>query len=344
MSGKRCGMGTIVLGTPQTVLSWAAVVGKKEGEGPMREQFDMIFTDTMCGEKTWEQAEMHMQKCAINTAANKCGIPSERLDMLLSGDLLGQCVASGYTARAQHVPFVGLYGACSTMAESLGLAACMADGGFANYACACASSHFCTAERQYRFPLAYGGQRTPTAQWTATAAGACIVGKKPMESPVAVTKVHFGKVCDLGITDANNMGAAMAPAAWETLRTLMSDTGTHPDDYDGIFTGDLGIVGTRLLHELAERDGVDLRGVHEDCGVLLFDDTQDVHAGASGCGCSAAVLCGDILDRLHDGELKRVIFAGTGALMSPTTVQQGESIPAVCHAVVLEREEKHGLS
>ncbi len=335
MQSKRCGVGTIVLGQPVPVQAWAAAVGKKEGEGPLGDRFDMIFNDTMCGEKTWEQAEMHLQKCAIATAANKCGMPVGRLDALLSGDLLSQCVASGYSARSQKVPFIGLYGACSTMAESLALAACMVDGEFANSACACASSHFCTAERQYRYPLAYGGQRTPTAQWTATAAGACIVGRT--EQTVAVTKVIFGKVCDWGITDANNMGAAMAPAAWDTIRTMLSDTGTYPAEYDGIYTGDLGIVGTRLLRELAERDGVDLSGVHRDCGTMLFDETQDVHAGASGCGCSAAVLCADLLDRLQSGELKRIIFAGTGALMSPTMIQQKESIPTVCHAVMLER-------
>lgn len=338
MKCKRCGTATLVPEHPPEIYSWAAAVGKKEGEGPLGQQFDHIFTDTMCGEKTWEQAEMHFQKYAIGTAANKCKMPEEQIDLLLSGDLLGQCVASGYTARGVGIPFAGLYGACSTMAESLGLAACMVDGGFAQTVCACASSHFCTAERQYRYPLAYGGQRTPTAQWTATAAGACILGPvRPQERhPVCITYVHFGTVQDLGVTDANNMGAAMAPAAYETILTLLRDTGTHPDDYDGIFTGDLGRVGSSLLHQLAQRDNLDLSGVHKDCGVMLYDATQDAHAGASGCGCSAAVLCGTLLDELRDGRLRRIIFAGTGALMSPMTVQQGESIPAVCHAVVLQ--------
>lgn len=339
MKNKRCGIATIAFERPPQVRSWAAVVGKKEGQGPLSEEFDMIFTDTMCEEKTWEQAEMHMQKCALMTAANKCNMPVERLDAMISGDLLGQCVASGYAARGRNVPFVGVYGACSTMAEGLGLAACFVDGGFADAVSAAASSHFCTAERQYRFPLAYGGQRTPTAQWTATAAGACIVGTQQDKPTVRITHASFGTVCDMGVTDANNMGAAMAPAAYQTLRTLFSDTATKPNEYDGIYTGDLGEVGSRLLCELFDRDGMDLTQVHRDCGTMLFDATQDAHAGASGCGCSAAVLCGHLLDQLRDGKMKRIIFAGTGALMSPMTVQQGESIPAICHAVVLESEK-----
>ena len=336
MSNKRRGQSTIRFVQPPQIYAWAAVGGKKEGEGPLHSTFDMLFDDTMCGERTWEQAEMHLQKCAIYTAANKCGMPVERLDLLMSGDLLGQCIASGYTARGCRVPYAGLYGACSTMAESLALAACMVDGGFVDTVCACASSHFCTAERQYRFPLAYGGQRTPTAQWTATGSGACILGPAKGEDGVHVPYAALGRVQDYGITDANNMGAAMAPAAYETIRSLLSDTGTHPSDYDGIFTGDLGEVGSRLLCELAARDGMELTAVHQDCGTMLFDSHQDVHAGASGCGCSAVVLCALLLNELKEGRKHKLIFAGTGALMSPTSVQQGESIPAVCHAVVLE--------
>ena len=336
MSNKRRGQSTIRFVQPPQIYAWAAVGGKKEGEGPLHSTFDMLFDDTMCGERTWEQAEMHLQKCAIYTAANKCGMPVERLDLLMSGDLLGQCIASGYTARGCRVPYAGLYGACSTMAESLALAACMVDGGFVDTVCACASSHFCTAERQYRFPLAYGGQRTPTAQWTATGSGACILGPAKGEDGVHVPYAALGRVQDYGITDANNMGAAMAPAAYDTIRTLLSDTGTHPSDYDGIFTGDLGEVGSRLLCELAARDGMELTAVHQDCGTMLFDSHQDVHAGASGCGCSAVVLCALLLNELKEGRKHKLIFAGTGALMSPTSVQQGESIPAVCHAVVLE--------
>lgn len=337
MIGKRMGMATIKLDRPPRVRAWAAVGGKKEKEGPLGAEFDKTFTDTLCGENTWEKAEIHLQKTALGMAANKCKLPISALDMLLAGDLLGQCVASSYAARGTQVPYVGLYGACSTMAESLAVGACMIDGGFAQRVGAVASSHFCTAERQYRFPLAYGGQRTPTAQWTATAAGACILTAAADDhAPVRITHVCFGKVCDLGITDANNMGAAMAPAAYDTLRTLLSDTGTKPEDYDGIFTGDLGRVGSRLLCELFQRGGMDISKVHNDCGKILFDRKQDVHAGGSGCGCAASVLCAHLLPKLADGSMKRIVLAATGALMSPTSVQQGESIPAVCHAVVLE--------
>jgi stage V sporulation protein AD len=332
-------MRTIRFAAPPQLYAWAAVGGKKESQGPLSHAFDMLFSDTMCGENTWEQAEMHMQKCAIYTAANKCSMPVEQIELLMSGDLLAQCIASGYTARGCQVPFAGLYGACSTMAESLALAACMIDGGFAETVCACASSHFCTAERQYRFPLAYGGQRTPTAQWTATAAGACILGPEKQSGGVRITHAVLGTIRDYGITDANNMGAAMAPAAYDTIRTLLSDTGTYPEDYDGIYTGDLGEVGSRLLCELFERDGIDLTQVHRDCGTMLFGSHQDTHAGASGCGCSAAVLCAELLDELQESKQKRIIFAGTGALMSPVSVQQGESIPGICHAVVLESEK-----
>lgn len=333
---KRMGVATLRFAQPPRIQAWAAVGGKKEKKGPLGAQFDKLFDDTMCGQKTWEQAEMHLQKTALSLAANKLPLPMQALDLLLSGDLLGQCIASGYAARSIGVPFAGVYGACSTMAETLALAACMVDGGFAQRVGAVASSHFCTAERQYRFPLAYGGQRTPTAQWTATASGACIVTQDEQKQGIRITHACLGKVCDWGVTDANNMGAAMAPAAHDTLRTLLSDTGTHPDDYDGIFTGDLGQVGSRLLCELFDRDGIDLRGVHDDCGKLLFDRKQDVHAGGSGCGCAASVLCAHLLPRLASGKLHRIILAATGALMSPTSVQQGESIPAVCHAVVLE--------
>lgn len=341
MNGKRVGTATIRFAQPPRVRAWAAVGGKKEQEGPLGAEFDRTYTDTMCGQKTWEQAEIHLQKTALSLAANKCKLPLSALDMLLAGDLLGQCVASAYAARGTQIPYLGLYGACSTMAEALAVSACMIDGGYAQRVGAVASSHFCTAERQYRFPLAYGGQRTPTAQWTATAAGACILTPAAdHHPPVRITHACFGKVCDLGITDANNMGAAMAPAAYDTLYTLLSDTGTKPTDYDGIYTGDLGAVGSRLLCELFSLDDMDISTVHADCGRMLFQSKQDVHAGGSGCGCAASVLCSHLLPRLADGRLHRIILAATGALMSPMSVQQGESIPAVCHAVVLESGKK----
>lgn len=340
MIGKRMGVSTIAFEQPPMLSAWAAVGGKKEQEGPLGAQFDRLFPDTMCGEATWEKAEMHMQQAAVRMAANKCGLPVSALDLMIAGDLLGQCVASSYAARSTQVPYLGVYGACSTMIEGLLLAGCMIDGGYAQRVCAAASSHFCTAERQYRFPLAYGGQRTPTAQWTATAAGACMVSHADVQASVRLTHACFGKICDLGVTDANNMGAAMAPAAYDTIRTLLSDTGTHPGDYDVIYTGDLGRVGSRLLCTMAQDDSIVLADKHQDCGILLFSEKQDVHAGGSGCGCVASVLCAHILPKLAAGELRRVIVAATGALMSPTSVQQGESIPGICHAAVLEHVGK----
>ncbi|MGN1031466.1 MAG: stage V sporulation protein AD [Butyricicoccaceae bacterium] len=331
---KRLGAQTLMMGQPVGVAAWASIAGKKEKQGPLGSLFDRVFEDTMCGQQTWEQAEVHMQKCAVLSAANKLKLPLEALQLLFAGDLVNQCTASSYASRGTELPYAGLYGACSTMAEGLAMAACMVDGGFVDRACAAASSHFCTAERQYRFPLDYGGQRTSTAQWTATAAGACILTREPAE--VVITQACFGRVVDLGVTDVNNMGAAMAPAAYDTISHVLEDTKTAPTDYDAIVTGDLGVIGSNLLLSLFDRDGIDLSEVHQDCGKLLYGPKQDTHAGGSGCGCSAAVLCASLLEKVKTGEYTRILFGGTGALMSPTSVQQGESIPGICHAVVLE--------
>lgn len=331
---KRQGCRTVSFDHPVYVSAHAAIVGQKEGEGPLQGTFDMVSGDTHFGQKTWELAESRMQRIAIETAAGKAGLNLSDLDFILAGDLLNQCIGSSMASVSSNIPFIGLYGACSTMAEGLAVGACLVDGGAARRLCAAASSHFCAAERQYRFPLAYGGQRTPTAQWTATAAGAAVLTHD--RTPVRITHALFGQMVDLDVTDANNMGAAMAPAAYDTLTHLFEDTGTQPSDYDRILTGDLARVGSALLRDLFKRDGVDLGTTYDDCGVLLYDTEQDVHAGGSGCGCSAAVLCGDILDRMERGALHRVIFAGTGALMSPTSVQQGQGIAGICHAVILE--------
>lgn len=331
---KRQGCRTVSFDRPVYVSAHAAIVGQKEGEGPLQGTFDMVSGDTHFGQKTWELAESRMQRIAIETAAGKAGLNLSDLDFILAGDLLNQCIGSAMASVSSNIPFIGLYGACSTMAEGLAVGACLVDGGAARRLCAAASSHFCAAERQYRFPLAYGGQRTPTAQWTATAAGAAVLTRD--RTPVRITHALFGQMVDLDVTDANNMGAAMAPAAYDTLTHLFEDTGTQPSDYDRILTGDLARVGSALLRDLFGRDGVDLGAAYDDCGVLLYDTEQDVHAGGSGCGCSAAVLCGDILDRMERGALHRVIFAGTGALMSPTSVQQGQGIAGICHAVILE--------
>ena len=321
---------------PPVILASASVVGKKEGEGPLRDCFDSVSQDTYFGTKSWEQAESAMLRQCFDLVCQKAGLLPEQLDYVLSGDLLNQCVGSAYAMRDIGVPYLGLYGACSTMAESLSLAAMLIDGGYAEHAAALTSSHFCSAERQYRFPLEYGGVRTPTAQWTVTGSGALILGASG--NGPRVTMVTTGKIADAGITDANNMGAAMAPAAYETLKAHFADTGRTPDYYDLIVTGDLGAVGHDTLEELFRRDGVKLGKFYTDCGVLIFDrERQDVHSGGSGCGCSAAVFCSLIMRGFSEGKWSRVLFAPTGALMSPTSTQQGASIPGICHALAIEK-------
>lgn len=323
---------TFKLNTCPSIVSFAAVVGRKEGEGPLKEHFDMINDDTTLGEKTWEKAESRLQKDAVNTALDKGKLSTANIDLMFAGDLLNQCIGSSFGLRELNIPFYGLYGACSTMAESLGLASIFADNGLVNNAAAVTSSHFCSAERQFRFPLEYGGQRTPTAQWTVTGSGCAIVGKSD-QAPY-VKAVTVGKIQDLGIKDINNMGAAMAPAAAYTIKTYLEDTDTKPKNYDMILTGDLGMVGSKLLNELLEKDGLNISSVHNDCGKLIFDpEKQDTHAGGSGCGCSASVLCSYILKLVKDGKLKDVLFVATGALMSTTSIQQGESIPSIAHLV-----------
>ena len=314
------------------ITTWASVAGKKESEGPLKSYYDLKFDDNHIGEQTWEQAEKKMQQLALKTLLEKADIPNDQIDLVFSGDLLNQCIGSSFTLRNQNIPHLGLYGACSTMAESLLLASLVVGSGYADRVVAMTSSHFASSERQYRFPLAYGGQRPPFTQWTVTGAGAALVcgeGAGPKIDGCTV-----GTVTDLGITDANNMGAAMAPAAYQTIRAHFDDFGRSPDDFDLIVTGDLGQLGKDILLELAKHDGVYLGGKLTDCGTLVFDNTtQDVHSGGSGCGCSAITLCGYLLDQLSIGKLKKILFCGTGALLSPTSTQQGLPIPGVCHAV-----------
>ena len=351
----RCG-DVIRFARPPRVRACAAVGGKKEGEGPLAPMFDVLMQDNRCEAATWEQAESLFARRCLQTALEKGGVRLAELDAVLAGDLQCQCTASSYTMRGMDVPFVGLYGACSTMAEALALAACMTAGGAWARAAAMSSSHFCAAERQYRTPLEYGGKRTPTAQWTATAAGAAIVEAADAPvlpaapanpgangclaaagAPVEIEAVCFGRVRDLNVTDINNMGAAMAPAAAETLLRYFAGTGESPAAYDAVYTGDLGLVGSRLLAELLQNEGLSLP-CHRDCGLLLFDrETQDVQAGGSGAGCGASVLCGHILPGLARGVERRVLFVATGALMSQTTYLEGESIPGIAHLVALRR-------
>ena len=334
---KRIGRRTAALQTPPSVLSFANIGGRMEGQGPLAKYFDELCEDSFFGEKTWEKAESAMQKRVLQRALDQAGLKPGELDCVLAGDLLNQCIGSSFGLRDFGIPFFGLYGACSTMGESLALAAMTIDGGFAQRTAAVTSSHFCTAERQYRMPVPYGNQRTPTAQWTATAAGCCVLGREG--SGPYVTHVTCGRIVDKGITDVNNMGAAMAPAAYDTLSAFFRDTKTRPADFDLILTGDLGELGHSIVQEFFQRDGLDLHENYLDCGMLLYDrQKQDMHAGASGCGCSAAVLCGYLLPGLKAGKWRRILFAPTGALLSPTSSFQGESIPGVCHAVCISAE------
>ena len=335
MAENKRGRASFVLPQPPVIAAWASVAGKKEAQGPLGHCFDRTSRDTYFGQKTWELAEKAMQEQALSILLGKAGLSKDELDLVFSGDLLNQCIGSAFTMRGTGLPHLGLYGACSTMAESLLLAALTVSSGAADRVAAMTSSHFAASERQYRFPLGYGGQRTPTAQWTVTGAGAALVcktGKGPR-----ITACTVGAVTDLGIADANNMGAAMAPAALSTIRRHLEDLDRTPEYYDLIVTGDLGQYGKELLLELARKENLSIGGRLTDCGCLVFDNTrQDVHAGGSGCGCSAITLCSYLLGQMQKRKLKRILFCGTGALLSPTSTQQGLPIPGVCLAVAIE--------
>ena len=339
MGNLHRGRQSIVFDRCPAILAAGAIGGKKESEGPLAAYFDGTTADTTFRQLSWEKAESKMQAVALETAKRKAGLKDADLDALFSGDLLNQCVSSSFAVRDTGVPFFGLYGACSTMAEATSLAAMAVNGGYTRVAAAMSSSHFASAERQYRFPLGYGGQRTPTAQWTVTGAGCLILGQR--EQGPFVNAATVGSVVDYGIKDAANMGAAMAPAAFQTIRAHLDDLGRSPEDYDLIVTGDLGAVGKELLLDLFRREGISLGGVYQDCGTMIYDlNRQDVHAGGSGCGCGSVVLCGYLMGQLLKGKLRHILFCGTGALLSPLTTQQGESIPAVCHAVAIGTERR----
>ncbi len=334
---KRLGKQTVKMEEPVSFLSVASVVGQKEAQGPLGAHFDIIMEDAEWGEDTWEKTESKMQKSALSRAVEKAGVDVKDINYLFAGDLLNQCISSTFGLVDFGVPFLGVYGACSTMAETIGLSAMAIDGGFAEISAAVTSSHFCTAERQYRNPLEYGGQRTPTAQWTVTGAGAAILSRQGV-GPY-VTHFTTGKIVDFGVTDANNMGAAMAPAAADTLTAHFQDTGRTPDFYDLILSGDLGIVGKAALVDLMYEKGYMISKNYDDCGCMIFDiEKQDMHAGGSGCGCLGATLCGYIMDMIKGGKVKNLLFMGTGALLSPTSTLQGGTIPSVAHAVAVSVE------
>ena len=330
---KRIGERTARLTVPVTLLGCANAVGRKEGDGPLCTGFDYADPDDSFGQSTREKSEQELQRMALDLALEKSGLPPEGPDCLFAGDLLNQCAASSYAARDRETPYFGLYNACATFGEGLILAAMALESGYAGCAAVAASSHFCTAERQYRTPLEYGGQRTPTAQWTVTGAGAAILGAEG--AGPKITHITPGRIVDLGVADPNNMGAAMAPAACDTITAHLRDIGRGPEYYDRIITGDLGRTGSKLLLELLSHEGISLHN-HADCGCMIFDpDTQDVHAGGSGCGCCAAVFSGCLYNSLQAGTWRNILFCPTGALHSPTTLLQGESIPGICHALAI---------
>jgi len=318
-----------------TILSAASVVGKSEFDGPIGDVFDLHDRSDRFGKKTWEKAESEMQRLAFNVALSKVSLSERDVDAMFAGDLLNQCVGSSYGLLDFDIPYFGLYGACSTAVESLMLSSMMVNADYFRVCAAVTSSHYSSAERQYRFPIEYGAQRPPTAQWTVTGAGAFLVGKG---GDVRVSEALPGIVVEMGINDANNMGAAMAPAAASTLLRYFGATNARPSDFDLILTGDLGREGGSILCELLDNEGLHIRDRYNDCGMIIYDcNAQDKHAGGSGCGCSAVVLASYILRKIRRGELRRVITLGTGAMMSPASIQQGEAIPAVAHLIVLER-------
>ncbi|NLO45357.1 MAG: stage V sporulation protein AD [Clostridiales bacterium] len=332
---QRQGRYTILLPSRPVVTGSAAVGTKKEGEGPLGAEFEKIYEDPRAGESSWEKAESTFHREAVTRALAAAGTSPSEVDMIFAGDLLNQCIGTTFGLRELDIPLAGLYGACSTMSLSLALAGIMTECGIVGTSVASTSSHFCSAEKQFRMPLEYGGQRPPTAQWTASAAGAAVI--KSQGEGVHIDAAIIGRIQDLGIKDSNNMGAAMAPAAARTVIDFLRDTNSKPEDFDMILTGDLGVAGSQLLIELLQKDeDVDISSVHADCGLMLYDlEEQDVHAGASGCGCSGAVVCSYIMRRLKAGEINRVLFVGTGALMSPVSSLQGESIPSIAHGVLL---------
>lgn len=326
---------TVLFDNPPVITASAGVGGKKEGEGPLRNEFDEVFDDTTMGQESFEQAESALLKNAVIRALTKANKSAADVDFIMTGDLLNQCTGSCFALKDLEIAFIGMYGACSTMALTLCNSAMLIDAG-AHCCVAGASSHFASSERQFRYPLEYGGQRPPTSQWTVTGAGAAVVVKNG--NGPKIKAIHIGTITDLGIKDANNMGAAMAPAAAKTISDFLDDTQTTADDYDLILTGDLGYTGSTLLHEVLPLEyHKNIKSVHNDCGLMIYDlKEQDVNSGGSGCGCSASVLCSHIMNKINDGKYKRVLFVATGALMSPTSAKQGQPIPGIAHAVLIE--------
>ncbi len=339
---KKLSKRSVRFTTPPNVKAYSSTVGKEEGNGTIGSYFDFIEEDSHFGQDSWEKAESTMQRQTIERALQKANLTTTDIDYMFAGDLINQCTSTTYGIRDLNIPFFGIYGACSTMTEGMLLASMCMDNSLADNIVCATSSHFSTAERQFRFPISYGGQRTPTAQWTCTASGAVVVSHE--NTPPYIVGGCVGKVVDLGITDVNNMGSAMAPSSADTIKAYLKDTGYKPSDFDYIVTGDLGLVGSKLLIELLQKDNIDISKQHKDCGVMMFDiERQDKHSGGSGCGCSASILCAYWLPKVQSGEFKNVLFMSTGALMSPMLLQQGESIPGISHLIHISHDKNNIL-
>lgn len=333
--GKKLGNQTIQFTNPAKIIGNYTIVGEKEGCGNFKDFFDYILKDDTFGEKTYERAERKLLEHSIINALDNAGLKTKDLDLLISGDLLNQIISSSFAAREFDLTFLGLYGACSTMAETIAVGSTFIDGGYFNNVACATGSHFSSAERQYRFPLELGNQRPPVSQWTVTGAGCMVLGNS--NSNKQIVNATFGKVTDFGIKDVNNMGAAMAPAAMSTLISHFEDTNTTPDDYDLILTGDLGKLGSEILLDLMENKGYKLKENYNDCGQMIFNNNQKTYQGGSGAGCSAVILNSYVMKKMDEGVFKRVLFAATGALLSTLSSQQGESIPGICHAVEIRK-------
>lgn len=332
---KRIGKQTISFDTPPTILETACIVGPKEANGPLATYFDKCLEDEFWGEKSWEKAESKIIRETVNLAISKSKIPVESIDYCFAGDLLNQSISSDFGLRDSNIPFFGVFGACSTFVEGMCIGSVFVESKAATNVVCATSSHFCSAEKQFRFPLELGTQRTPTAQWTVTGAGAAVLTANG-EGPY-ITHITPGKIVDMGIKDANNMGAAMAPAALDTLVTHFKDTGRNPSYYDAIFTGDLGYIGKDILIDMAKTEGYNIKSNYNDCGVLIFDkEKQDTHSGGSGCACVASVFSGYLFKQLKEKKYKKILLIATGALMNSTSSQQGETIPGIAHAISIE--------
>lgn len=347
--GKMTGKQSILFSNPPLIISGASVAGKKEGEGPLGSFFDQVDEDPMFGGTSWEDAESRLMKRAAELAIQKAGLQKEDIRYLVGGDLLGQLIATSFGIIDLQIPMFGVYGACSTMGESMALGAILVDGDYADQVLAITSSHFAGAEKQFRFPLGYGNQRPFSASWTVTGSGAVVIGKgntgkgtkddenNTENAQIRIKGVTVGKIVDYGLKDSMNMGACMAPAAYTTISQNLKDLNIQPDYYDRIVTGDLGYVGKEILIDLLKQDGYDISKNHMDCGIEIYDkETQDTHAGGSGCGCSAITLTGYIFQKMLRREWNRILFVPTGALLSTVSYNEGNSVPGIAHGIVLE--------